>query len=99
MKKQWNNLIIRDNCHPFKASVLLWVQLPMWICLSVSFRNLVYMLPKRDIDAQITFTELTVGGVAWIPNLVMPDTSLILPITLGLVNLLIIEVFILFILL
>lgn len=50
------------------------------------------MLPNRDIDAQITFTELTIGGVGWIPNLVMPDTTLILPITLGLINLLIIEV-------
>lgn len=45
-----------------------------------------------DIDAQITFTELSIGGTAWFPNLVNPDATLILPITLGLVNLLIVEV-------
>jgi inner membrane protein COX18 len=48
LQKQWNNLIIRDNCHPLKATILLWVQLPMWIFLSVAFRNFVYMLPHRD---------------------------------------------------
>lgn len=31
VKKQWNNLIIRDNCHPMKASVILIVQIPLWI--------------------------------------------------------------------
>lgn len=50
------------------------------------------MLPKSDLDAQITLTELTLGGISWIPNLAIPDTSLILPVTLGLVNLAIIEV-------
>ncbi|GLV32141.1 uncharacterized protein CBL_11901 [Carabus blaptoides fortunei] len=92
INKQWNKLVVRDNCHPFKASILLWVQLPMWVCLSISLRNLVYMLPKSDLDAQITLTELTLGGISWIPNLAIPDTSLILPVTLGLINLTIIEI-------
>jgi hypothetical protein len=48
LRKQWNNLIIRDNCHPLKATILLWVQLPMWIFLSVALRNFVHMLPHRD---------------------------------------------------
>jgi inner membrane protein COX18 len=48
LQKQWNNLIIRDNCHPLKATILLWVQLPMWIFLSFALRNFVYMLPHKD---------------------------------------------------
>lgn len=92
MKKQWDSLVVRDNCHPFKASLLLWVQLPMWIFFSISIRNLSYMLPNRDLDATLTFIELSLGGTAWIPNLILPDTSLILPVALGLVNLAIIEV-------
>jgi hypothetical protein len=48
LQKQWNNLIIRDNCHPFKTSILLWVQLPMWVFISVALRNMVYMLPHND---------------------------------------------------
>ncbi|XP_026327609.1 cytochrome c oxidase assembly protein COX18, mitochondrial [Hyposmocoma kahamanoa] len=30
LKKQWRNLIERDNCHPFKASLVIWVQIPIW---------------------------------------------------------------------
>lgn len=85
-------MIVRDNCHPFKASLLIWFQIPTWICFSVSLRNLCYMLPKQDINAQITYTELTIGGFGWIPNLTEIDASLILPFTFGLLNLAIIEV-------
>jgi len=48
LQKQWKNLITGDNCHPLKATILLWVQLPMWIFLSIALRNLVYMLPRND---------------------------------------------------
>lgn len=48
MKKQWNKLIVRENCHPAKASILVLVQIPLWISLSMSIRNLCYMLPKQD---------------------------------------------------
>jgi hypothetical protein len=36
--------------------------------------------------------ELSVGGFGWIPNLLVPDESLILPVSLGLINLAIVEV-------
>ncbi|OXB72880.1 UNVERIFIED_CONTAM: hypothetical protein H355_005209 [Colinus virginianus] len=32
-------LYIRDNCHPFKATLLVWVQIPMWVCVSLALRN------------------------------------------------------------
>lgn len=51
------------------------------------------MLPANDINAQLTFTQLTVGGFGWIPNLTEVDASCILPVTLGVINLAIIEVF------
>ncbi|XP_076272908.1 cytochrome c oxidase assembly protein COX18, mitochondrial isoform X2 [Rhynchophorus ferrugineus] len=91
LRKQWNNLIVRDNCHPFKSTILFWFQIPMWVSLSVSLRNLVYMLPNRDLQAQLTFTELSLGGFSFIPNLTIPDHSWILPVALGIINLLIIE--------
>ncbi|XP_050301264.1 cytochrome c oxidase assembly protein COX18, mitochondrial isoform X2 [Anthonomus grandis grandis] len=91
IRKQWNHLVVRDNCHPLKTTVLLWVQLPLWLCLSISYRNLVYMLPHRDLNAQLTFAELMGGGFAFIPNLTIPDASWIFPIGLGLLNLVIIE--------
>lgn len=40
LKRIVSELYVRDNCHPFKASLLVWVQLPMWVCLSLALRNL-----------------------------------------------------------
>lgn len=40
MKRIISELYVRDNCHPFKATVLVWIQLPMWIFMSFALRNL-----------------------------------------------------------
>lgn len=90
VKKQWRNLIERDNCHPFKASLVIWIQIPIWVCMSFTFRNLVNMNPP-DSAALVTFMEMSVGGLGWIPNLTEPDHSWILPVGFGLTNLAIIE--------
>ncbi|XP_058827803.1 cytochrome c oxidase assembly protein COX18, mitochondrial [Topomyia yanbarensis] len=93
LNKQWNNLIIRENCHPAKTLVVLWGQIPLWIIMSVSIRNMVHMLPDpSSVDAQITFAELMLGGFAWIPNLTMVDQSWILPVAMGVINFSIIEI-------
>nr|CAD7263683.1 unnamed protein product [Timema shepardi] len=64
----------------------------MWVIFSTTIRNLVYMLPDRDLASEIICLELSVGGALWFPNLTIPDASLILPVTMGLVNLAIVEV-------
>lgn len=46
-----SQLYIRDNCHPFKASLLVWVQLPLWISLSLALRNL-----SVDQSGKLTLT-------------------------------------------
>ncbi|XP_046453685.1 cytochrome c oxidase assembly protein COX18, mitochondrial-like [Daphnia pulex] len=61
-KKQWNLLVQRDNCHQFKASVLLRCQIPLWVCMSVALRNMLMMLPIQTIDAQILHLSLSTGG-------------------------------------
>uniref|UniRef100_A0A3B4ENH5 Mitochondrial inner membrane protein COX18-like n=1 Tax=Pundamilia nyererei TaxID=303518 RepID=A0A3B4ENH5_9CICH len=76
-----SQLYVRDNCHPFKASLLVWVQLPLWISLSLALRNL-------NLQG-----ALAAGGALWFPDLTIPDSTLILPVCLGLANLLIVEVF------
>lgn len=51
------------------------------------------MLPDPNLlQTKLIFTELTIGGFGWIPNLTEVDSSYILPIVLGLVNLSIIQV-------
>lgn len=96
MKKQWNILIVRENCHPVKASLLIWFQIPMWICFSVTLRNLVYMLPIQDIEAQNIYNQLCTEGMGWFTNLTQTDPLFLLPLILGITNLAIIEVLIAF---
>ncbi|CAG4971623.1 unnamed protein product [Colias eurytheme] len=91
LKKQWRILIERDNCHPLKATIVIWFQIPLWVCMSFALRNLVNMNPP-DPSAMVTFMELSTGGIGWIPNLIEPDHSLILPVAFGLTNLAIIEI-------
>ncbi|XP_034399559.1 cytochrome c oxidase assembly protein COX18, mitochondrial [Cyclopterus lumpus] len=81
-----SQLYIRDNCHPFKASILVWVQLPLWISLSLALRNL-------SLDQSALQSGLAAGGTLWFPDLTSPDLTWILPVCLGLTNLLIVEVF------
>lgn len=82
-----SGLYIRDNCHPFKASLLVWVQIPVWISLSLALRNL-----SLDPNAG-PGSGLSAGGTLWFPDLTTADSTWILPICLGLTNLLIVEVF------
>lgn len=90
--KQYDSLIQRDNCHPMKTTVLLWFQIPVWICHSIGIRNILTMQPDpNSIKALITYTQLTVGGCLWIPNLVETDASYILPVLWCITNLMNIE--------
>lgn len=57
LRRLVSQLYIRDNCHPFKASVLVWVQLPLWLSLSLALRNL--SLDQSGKLAQtLSWTEL-----------------------------------------
>ncbi|XP_026761750.1 cytochrome c oxidase assembly protein COX18, mitochondrial [Galleria mellonella] len=91
LKKQWYKLIVRENCHPFKSTLVVWLQIPIWICMSFALRNLVYM-QSGDPAALVTFMQLSTGGVGWFPNLTEPDHSFILPVAFGLTNIAIIEI-------
>lgn len=93
LNKQWKNLLARDNCHPAKSFVIILFQLPLWIMQSCALRNMLYMMPDpSSITAQVVCAEMTLGGFGWIPNLIEIDHSYILPVTLGVINLAIVEV-------
>lgn len=93
LSKQWNNLIIRDNCHPAKSTIVLLFQIPLWISQSWAIRNIIYVQPDpSSITAQLAAAGMMTEGFQWIPNLTEVDHSLILPVTLGMLNLAIIEV-------
>ncbi|XP_062874909.1 cytochrome c oxidase assembly protein COX18, mitochondrial isoform X2 [Trichomycterus rosablanca] len=85
-----SELYVRDNCHPFKASLLIWVQLPMWVCISLALRNL--SLGADHVTPGVQ-EGLAAGGALWFPDLTLPDSTWIIPVSLGLINLLITEIF------
>ncbi|XP_048367021.1 cytochrome c oxidase assembly protein COX18, mitochondrial [Sphaerodactylus townsendi] len=86
-------LYVRENCHPAKASLLLWVQLPAWALVSLALRDLAGTAhPQHGF---LIREQLSVGGALWFMDLTAPDHTLILPIMLGLLNLLIVEIFVL----
>lgn len=88
VKLQWDKLVVRENCHPAKLLIVLWTQIPLWVCQSMAIRNMLNMLPDpNSIDAQIIYALLTVGGFGWIHNLTAVDSTLILPVTFCLLNL------------
>ena len=50
MKKLIKDLYIRENCHPAKSSLVLWFQIPMWVCLSFALRNMSGAVPIASGD-------------------------------------------------
>ncbi|CAL4070411.1 unnamed protein product, partial [Meganyctiphanes norvegica] len=94
-KKIWDGLIVEENCHPAKAAILVVFQIPLWVSISLSLRNMASMMPHQDTAAQILFMEMSTGGFGWIPNLTEVDHSLVIPVAFGLTNLILTETFVL----
>ncbi|XP_040442512.1 cytochrome c oxidase assembly protein COX18, mitochondrial isoform X1 [Falco naumanni] len=88
LRRVITELYIRDNCHPFKATLLVWVQIPMWVCVSLALRNCSVGAMSSEVQGQFS-----AGGALWFTDLTAPDSTWILPVLLGLVNLLIVEIF------
>ncbi|XP_011358819.1 mitochondrial inner membrane protein COX18 isoform X4 [Pteropus vampyrus] len=91
MRRLVSELYVRDNCHPFKATVLVWIQLPMWIFMSVALRN--FSTGAAHAEGFSVQEQLATGGVLWFPDLTSLDSTWILPISVGVINLLIVEIF------
>ncbi|XP_037685878.1 cytochrome c oxidase assembly protein COX18, mitochondrial isoform X2 [Choloepus didactylus] len=91
MQRLVSELYVRDNCHPFKATVLVWIQLPMWIFMSVALRN--FSMGTTHSEGFSVKEQLATGGVLWFPDLTALDSTWILPVSVGVTNLLIVEIF------
>ncbi|KAM5193255.1 cytochrome c oxidase assembly protein COX18, mitochondrial isoform 1-T2 [Mantella aurantiaca] len=92
MNRIVTGLYVRDNCHPFKASLIMWIQIPMWIFMSLALRNFSYCT-SGSATAMMLHKQLQEGGALWFPDLTVPDSTWILPLSLGFINLLLIEMF------
>ncbi|XP_075058417.1 cytochrome c oxidase assembly protein COX18, mitochondrial isoform X2 [Mixophyes fleayi] len=92
LKRIINELYVRDNCHPIKASLIMWIQIPMWIFVSLALRNFSFNTGGSSAGEAV-HRQLQEGGALWFSDLTMPDYTWILPVSLGLINLLLVELF------
>ncbi|XP_044132925.1 cytochrome c oxidase assembly protein COX18, mitochondrial [Bufo gargarizans] len=92
LKRLITELYVRDNCHPFKASLIMWIQIPLWIFVSLALRNFSFNTSGSNAD-ELVHKQLQNGGALWFPDLTMPDSTWILPVLLGSINLLLVEMF------
>ncbi|KAF7987164.1 hypothetical protein HCN44_011498 [Aphidius gifuensis] len=92
VKKEWNKLIVRDNCHPMKSLVLVLVQVPIWVIVSAGLRNICFMLPSQTPRAVKAYQDLSLEGFWWIADLTAVDSYWILPVSLGITSLINIEI-------
>lgn len=91
-RTQYRKLIERDNCHPFKTTILFWFQIPIWVCHSIGIRNILTMQPDPTSEAALlTYIQMSSDGFLWIPNLLVSDASYILPALWCITNLVNIE--------
>ncbi|XP_038615227.1 cytochrome c oxidase assembly protein COX18, mitochondrial [Tachyglossus aculeatus] len=91
MRRLVSELYVRHNCHPFKATLLVWIQVPMWVLVSVALRN--FSVGAVDSEGLPLREQFSTGGALWFPDLTALDSTLILPVSLGILNLFIVEVF------
>lgn len=77
-------LFREHRCSPWRASLPIYLHVPLWINLSLALRNLC-----QDPTLQLSLAS---EGLLWIPDLTLSDSTLALPILLGLSNLVAIEV-------
>ena len=98
---------MRERCHPLKVAILPWVQVPLWITLSLGLRKIIGipsihepsgMCDGNNSDCNCpslsadTLANLATQGALWFGDLTAPDPYKILPITLSVATLLNIEV-------
>lgn len=89
---QYRKMIERDNCHPFKTTIMFWFQIPIWVCHSMGIRNIITLRPDPNSQrALMAFAQLSAGSFLWIPSLMEIDTSYILPVVWCITNLINIE--------
>lgn len=80
----------------FRRYFLPWVQIPLWMSLSVSMRDLTMSLPitlQPSVEQMTAATQLSQEGCLWFQNLCVADPYFILPVVFCVANLSVIEIY------
>ncbi|EMR10127.1 hypothetical protein PNEG_01405 [Pneumocystis murina B123] len=87
-----SELFRRHNCHPIGSVVVPFIQFPLFLTMTFALRGMsgwsIPLFPKSDIPMEVS---LSYEGIAWMQDLTVPDSIGFLPVCLGLINLINIE--------
>ncbi|CAG8502097.1 4957_t:CDS:2 [Acaulospora morrowiae] len=75
--------------HPLKNFMLPWFQIPLFICMSFTLREMVK--PSKDETDHTTADDFVDGGILWFSDLTAVDSTLFFPLAIGATNLFNIE--------
>ncbi|KRX60980.1 NSFL1 cofactor p47, partial [Trichinella sp. T9] len=83
------NRIVREiyskyDFHPGRSYALAYAQFPLWITLSMSIRSIAE--PSLLNEGTKTYLGMHEGGLFWFKDLTIPDSTLALPMLLGICN-------------
>ncbi|KRX49820.1 NSFL1 cofactor p47 [Trichinella murrelli] len=83
------NRIVREiyskyDFHPGRSYALAYAQFPLWITLSMSIRSIAE--PSLLNEGTKTYLGMHEGGLFWFKDLTIPDSTLALPVLLGICN-------------
>ncbi|ODV75806.1 membrane insertase COX18 CYBJADRAFT_165209 [Cyberlindnera jadinii NRRL Y-1542] len=79
-RRRQKKLYKDHNCQMWKNLILPGVQIPLWIAMSATFRDLTGW---TDITSNPMDPALTTEGFLWVSDLTLSDPLAILPIVLG----------------
>ncbi|KAI9005440.1 60Kd inner membrane protein-domain-containing protein [Phycomyces nitens] len=92
-RKKVNYLYAHHGCARWKVFLLPWVQMPLFVSMSLTLRHMSGMpLPWYGQLAEGPVDGLSDGGLSWFVDLTVPDPTWVLPVLIGAGNLLNVEV-------
>ncbi|KAI8379352.1 60Kd inner membrane protein-domain-containing protein [Radiomyces spectabilis] len=91
-RKKVNEIYAQHGCARWKLLVLPWVQIPLFISMSLTLRHMTaYPLPWFGQLQELPTEGFTQGGLLWFTDLTATDSTAILPFLIAAGNLLNVE--------
>ncbi|XP_051160320.1 cytochrome c oxidase assembly protein COX18, mitochondrial-like [Leptopilina boulardi] len=87
IKVVWKHAMHEENTNPLKAFSCVVFQFTAWLGMSMAIGNVCCIFPFTDPANVPVYSEIATNGIGWLTNLTVPDSSLILPLTIGVINL------------
>ncbi|KAI9318999.1 60Kd inner membrane protein-domain-containing protein [Dichotomocladium elegans] len=92
-RKKVNEIYMRHGCARWQLLLLPWVQIPLWVSMSLTLRHLTGLpLPWYGQTADYPATGMCQEGFGWVTDLTLPDPTITFPLLIGAGTLINVEV-------